>query len=132
MSRDETEGHDPLTHDALHAQGNLVLIGALHHHTAATGLQHCSVVQPHAIGLGQAGLLIRINRAHMQPWIAPTQDLQQILLPFALLVLSVIEIRQLHILAEALHHFHGLPGGSKDLFTGEVEVHVTSDQAGVG
>ena len=88
----EAERHHALAYYALDANGNVVLIGAVHHQAAALSLQHRRIIEAHSVGVCQAWLTVRINGTHVQPWIAMPQHGHQLLQPFAVRILCMVEI----------------------------------------
>ena len=63
---EEAGGDRAATQHALDAEGDLGLVGALHHHAAALGLDDRGVVELDALAAGQRGFTVGIDRGDPQ------------------------------------------------------------------
>ena len=128
----EADRRDPLAEHPEDPEGDLVLVRAHHLDAAAVGLEHGSVVDPHPVGVGHRRQLVGIDGADPKTWVAPSQDLHHVLGASPLPVLGLVEVGELHVLAEAVDHALGLRRGREDALAGEVEVRVVEHEGDVG
>ena len=128
----EADGRDLLADDPKDPKGDLVFVRAHHLDSTAVGLEHGRVVDPHPIGVGDRRLLVGVDGSHVEARVASAKDVNHVLGASPLLILRLIEIRQLHIPAEVVHDALGLLRGGEDPLPREIEVRVVEHEGNVG
>ena len=104
----EADRGEPLTHHAENSQGDLVLVRAHHLDSPAARLEHGGIVDSHPVGVGHRRLLVRIDGAHVQARVAPSEHFHHLPRPPPRLVLRLVEVGELDVLVEAVDHRLGL------------------------
>ena len=91
---------------------------------AALGLENRRVAQPHAVGLRDGRLAVRIDGAHLEQRVASAHHFQHIFDAPAVGILATIEVGELDRLLQLVDHGHRLARRREDLLAGEIEVQV--------
>ena len=114
------------------AQGQVAVLRAHDLDAATGGLQDRHVVDADSVAAGQARLLIRIHRPHVQAGVRAAHQLDHALGGAPGRILLLVEVRQLHVGVEAPDHPLGLGRQREGVGACHVEVNVVPVQRDVG
>ena len=132
MAFEEAGGDGPAAQRALDAEGDLRLVGALHHHAAACRLDDRGVVELDALAARQRGFAVGVDRGDPEVGVAPRHDQEKVARAARLGFLRAVEIGDRDRARDIRDGLQGGAGRRVGLLPRQVEMRVVHGQRQVG